>query len=218
MTDTQIAILWDMDGTLLDTTDMHLTSWVNTLAHHGLAINKSDALAHYGKNNRAIILNYFPRATEAFIEDISTEKEKEFCKSVSGNTYLYPGVMHWLEVFRANGYQQSIASSAPMGNIDILLAETNIRHFFNHIASGADIPGKPDPRLFLSVAHHLKISTQACLVIEDAPAGVEAALRAHMHCIAITNSHPADDLNGANLIINAFTPDTLQQAEKLLPH
>lgn len=215
MTKTQYAILWDMDGTLIDTTDMHMESWVIAMARYGKMIQKTETLEHFGKNNRSITPLFFPDASPELISEISEQKEADFRDLVPGNAVVYPGVLEWLKYFQAQGIVQSIASSAPMANIDVLLNETGIRKYFDHIGSGAYIPGKPDPTLFLNVSNALKIPPQSCLVIEDAPAGIEAAIRARMPVVAITNSRPASDLGDADLIIRDFSSATLQQVESM---
>ncbi len=215
MINQQYAILWDMDGTLIDTTDMHMESWVKALARYGKKIQKTETLEHFGKNNRSITPLFFPDASPELVAEISDQKEVDFRDLVPGNTTVYPGVLEWLKYFQSKGIIQSIASSAPMENIDVLLDETGIREYFDYIGSGAYIPGKPDPTLFLNVSDALKISPQNCLVIEDAPAGIMAAMRAKMPCVAITNSRPASDLTEAKLIIREFSPAALQQVETM---
>jgi len=215
MKNTNYAILWDMDGTLIDTTDMHMESWVTALARHGKTIQKQEILKHFGKNNRAVTPLLFPDAAPEVITQIADQKEEVFRDLVPGNAFLYPGVMEWLLFFQSRGYEQCIASSAPMANIDVLLEETGIRPFFKVIGSGATIPGKPDPALFLAVSHQINIPPPHCLVIEDAPAGIEAAKRAKMPCIAITNSRPAKELFDANLVINEFSTTSLVQVATL---
>ena len=216
MTAQQHAILWDMDGTLMDTTEMHMRSWMMTLANHGLRITEADFLGQFGKNNQSNVLHYFPKATPEFIQAISDEKEQVFCDLVPGNTRLYPGVMTWLDYFSQNGYLQCIASSAPMHNIEVLLEEIKIGYHFKHIQPGSEVPGKPDPTIFNLAAQAIGISNKHCLVIEDAPPGVEAAKRAGITCVAITNTHPASVLGDAALIIESYSVATLKQAEQLL--
>lgn len=200
-----------MDGTLIDTTNMHMDSWVTALALYGKSIQKEETLVHFGKNNRSITPLFFPDATPELIAEIADKKEEEFRNLVPGNTKLYPGALEWLSFFKSLGIVQSIASSAPTANIDVLLDETGIRSYFQYIGSGALIPGKPDPTLFLDVSRVLDIPPDRCLVIEDAPAGIEAAARANMPCVAITNSRHEVELQDASLIIHEFSEDALAQ-------
>ncbi|MBI9050066.1 MAG: HAD family phosphatase [Anaerolineaceae bacterium] len=216
MNPSQYAILWDMDGTLIDTTEMHFASWINVFKKYQLELPYSTFLKFFGKNNHAFILHFFPDADEAFIKALSDEKESEFCGIAKNNARLYPGVLQWLQYFQSKGYKQCIASSAPMMNIDVLLETTNIRPFFDYCASGANMPAKPDPALFLSVAKQVGVSVKHCLVIEDAPPGVQGAVNAKMNCLAISNSRAADELHEADFVISAFTDDGLRKAEDML--
>ena len=216
MTTPQHAILWDMDGTLLDTTEMHMRAWMMTLEHQGLHITKEDFMRQFGKNNQSNVLHYLPDATSALIQAISDEKEQIFCDLVPGNTKVYPGVISWLDYFTQKGYMQCIASSAPMHNIEVLLDEIKIGRYFNYIQPGSEVPGKPDPTIFNLAAQHVGIPASRCLVIEDAPPGVQAARQAGIRCVAITNTRNTDELSDADLVIHAFDTPGLHQAEKLL--
>ena len=99
------------------------------------------------------------------------------------------------------GVKQAVASSAPQANIDALLDELGIRSFFQVEASGATLKGKPDPAVFLLAAQLLGVEPAHCLVIEDAVAGVEAARRARMKCIAVETTNPAEKLSGADVVL-----------------
>jgi beta-phosphoglucomutase len=102
---------------------------------------------------------------------------------------------------QAGGARQAIASSAPCENIDALVDELAIRPYFQEIVSGADMPGKPDPAVFLTAARAAGHTACACLVIEDSVAGVTAARRAGMKCLAVTTTNPASRLTQADWIL-----------------
>jgi len=109
-----------------------------------------------------------------------------------------------LRLRKALGMKQAIASSAPPENIDVLVAELEIGRHFDALISGFDIPGKPDPGVFLKSAQALDTETQNCIVIEDAITGVEGARRAGMMCIAVTTTNPADALAGADYVVESL--------------
>ena len=94
-----------------------------------------------------------------------------------------------------------IASSAPPANIDALIDELEIRPYFDVLVSGVDMPGKPDPALFLEVARRIDVPPTRCVVVEDAIAGVEAAKRAGMSCIAVTTTNPEEVLRAADVVV-----------------
>jgi HAD superfamily hydrolase (TIGR01509 family) len=107
----------------------------------------------------------------------------------------------WLERLAAQGVGQAIASSAPPANIDALVDELGLRRYFTALVSGHDLPGKPEPALFLEAARLIGVPLERCVVVEDAPVGVEAARRAGMKCIAVTTTSPAQALQAADVIV-----------------
>ena len=94
-----------------------------------------------------------------------------------------------------------MASSAPAANIDVLVDELGLWPYFQAIVSGALLPSKPDPSVFLQAAAAIEIAPSQCLVFEDAVAGVGAARRAGMRCIAVTTTNPAAALADADLVV-----------------
>jgi HAD superfamily hydrolase (TIGR01509 family) len=156
----------------------------------------------FGMNNRLILTTIFEHdLTEKFIQRVSDHKEELFRQSIKGRAQLLPGVGEWLKFFADKGIKQAVASSAPQANIDALLDELGIRASFQAEAAGATLKGKPDPAVFLLAAKLLNVDPAHCLVIEDAVAGVEAAKRAGMRCIAVQTTNPAAKLARADVVV-----------------
>lgn len=196
------AVLWDMDGVLVDTFDAHYRSWQLTFDELSQPFDLDMFRKTFGMNNRLILTTIFERdLSERFIQRVSDRKETLFRESIKGSAKLLPGVMEWLERFAEMGIKQAVASSAPQANIDALLDELGIRNYFQAEAAGATLKGKPDPAVFLLAAKLLGVEPAHCLVIEDAVAGVEAARRAVMKCVAVLTTNPADKLSGADVIL-----------------
>lgn len=213
------GILWDMDGVLLDTTDAHFESWRQIMAEQNMELDRQYFLGALGMNNIGAIEYLFRRPTQPQeVVEIGKKKEKLFRQILSGRVELLPGVQDWLDFFSANGFLQAVATSAPWENIDALFNETGIRHYFQAIVSAYEMPGKPDPYVFLEAAKRLGFSAAECLVIEDSVAGVEAARRGGMKCLAVETSNPADRLTGANWVLNRLSDEdprlVLAQVEK----
>jgi beta-phosphoglucomutase-like phosphatase (HAD superfamily) len=103
-----------------------------------------------------------------------------------------------------------------MANIDTLVDELGLRPFFDALVSGVDLPGKPEPVLFLKVADMLHVPAERCVVVEDAVAGVEAAKRAGMRCIAVTTTSPASALGAADLVVDRLDDLPIDAFQKLL--
>jgi beta-phosphoglucomutase len=196
------GILWDMDGVLVDTGEEHFIAWSEALAQVGIPFSRELFRAIFGMNNKGSLEYLTGQEQEpAFAAKISDQKEIIFRDLIRGRVRLLPGVLPWLEKLRQDGCLQAIASSAPPANIDALIDELGIREFFQAIVSGFDLPGKPDPAVFLKAAGQLGLEPKSCLVIEDAVAGVHGARRAGMRCIAVTTTNPPHLLSDADLVL-----------------
>lgn len=200
------AILWDMDGVLVDTYEGHYLSWKQSLDEVGQPYEEDTFRRTFGMNNRLIMATVFGRELdEAFIQKVSERKEEIFRRDIKGIVKVLPGVLDWLASFKQMGLKQAVASSAPQANIDALLDELGIRDYFQAEAAGSTLKGKPDPAVFLLAAEKLGVDPVNCLVIEDSIAGVEAAKRAGCQCLAVLTTNQASELTKADLIVKDLT-------------
>lgn len=196
------GVLWDMDGVLVDTGEYHFQAWVAVLSEYGIAFSRSFFQDTFGMNNEGVLTTLMGESlTPELLAEISASKEKAFRDAVWGKVQPLPGVVDWLKHLQGTGYCQGIASSAPRENIDALVDEMRLRSYFKAIISGVDLPGKPEPHIFLKTATHLGVPPEQCIVVEDAVAGVEAAVRAGMKCIAVTTTNPAQALAAADVVV-----------------
>jgi beta-phosphoglucomutase family hydrolase len=200
------AILWDMDGVLVNTGEYHYAAWKKTFDELGIPFSKEQFRTAFGMNNTGILETIcgkkLPPAQE---REISERKETLFREAVKGNAKLLSGVEQALKNLSLWNFKQAIASSAPPQNIEVLVQELQIAKYFDVIVSGHDIPGKPAPAIFLTAAQQLRLKPENCTVIEDSVAGVEAAKNAGMHCIAVTTTNKAEILSKADLILGSLT-------------
>jgi HAD superfamily hydrolase (TIGR01509 family) len=101
-----------------------------------------------------------------------------------------PGALEWLSRLRDGGWKQALASSAPWPNIDAVFEALALGRYLNAVVSADEVGrGKPDPAVFLEAARRLDLPPGRCVVVEDAPAGLEAARRAGMTCVGVLSSH-----------------------------
>ncbi len=196
------GVLWDMDGTLVDTSELHFHSWVETLPRYGISCTQElfDQIFGLGLEDslKAIFGDMY---SVDLLQTVGWEKENSFRQALRGNISLLPGVMKLLGGFRDADTPQAVASSAPPENVDAVLDELKIRAYYQTVVSAKDLPGKPDPRIFLAAAQGLQVSPQECIVIEDSVHGVEAAIRAGMKCIAVTTTNSAENLAMADRVV-----------------
>jgi len=202
------AVIWDLDGVLADTTEAHFRSWVTALAEWEVPLDRPTFDSSFGMNNRdtlTYILGRPPKPEE--LATIAGRKEHLFRLQYQLAPFAVPGTNQLLDALKQAHWLQALASSAPMVNINLIIDMLHIRPWFSVILSGENIPaGKPDPYLFLQAAEALDVSPDRCVVVEDAPAGVEAARRAGMKCIAVTSTRPKQELAQADLVV-----DTLEE-------
>ena len=201
-----IGILWDMDGTVIDSKECHYLTWRDTLRKYGFDLDRNLFDAQFGRNNQATIPIYLGfEPDEELAERLVEEKERLFRQIAQQQTTLIPGVKDWLKQAKAFHIPQAIASSASQENIKVVIASFGLSPFFDALISGEFLPAKPEPDVFLQAARALNRHPQDCLVIEDSPPGLQAAKNAGMHCVAVSTSHPRAELTQADLVVNDFS-------------
>jgi beta-phosphoglucomutase len=192
------AVLWDMDGTLIDSEELHWISWRDTMANEGITITREEFLASFGQRNDSIIPRWLgAAATPERIERISEAKEELYRQMVRRDGVSpEPGVTTWLRRLHNEGWQQAIASAAPRANIDAILEALSATQVFQGIVSAEDVHrGKPDPEVFLVAASRVGVPPDRCIVVEDAVPGVQGARSAGMKSIGVSHNGkqlPAD--------------------------
>lgn len=212
------AVIWDMDGVLADTAPFHLSAWQQVLQERGVKFTKEDFRHSFGQRNDAIIRKTLGKETsQEEIDAISGKKEASFRHRIRRNLKPLPGVIKLITSIEGHGFKMALASSAPIENIQLLSTGLGIENRFQAIISDKDVTqGKPSPQGFLLAAQRLGVEPRNCVVIEDAVAGVAAAKRAGMHCLAITNTHPRESLAGADLIVDTLEGVSINDIEGLL--
>ena len=183
------AVLWDLDGTLVDSEDYHWQSWRDALEPEGLAITYEQFLASFGKKNDPIMREWLGAGyTAERAMRLADAKEADYRRLVGahGLTAL-PGAREWLTALHAAGWKQAIVTSAPLANAEIMLRALDMTPLFEAIVTAEDVShGKPDPEVFLAAAARLGVPPARCIVVEDAAAGVEGARRAGMKSVGVS--------------------------------
>ena len=198
------AVLWDVDGTLVDSLEYHWLSWQAALDREGYALTRERFLSTFGRRNDEILRVYFgDDITPERILRISLDKEEQYRAMVRARGIEpLPGVRRWLKQLRADGWRQAVASSAPPANLEVILAALAVNDCFDAIVSAEEVErGKPDPQLFLTAAAKVQTPPARCVVVEDAPAGTEAARRAGMRAIGVLTTH---DRLEADLVVRSL--------------
>ena len=211
------GVIWDLDGVLVDTGEFHFQSWLKTLAQYQIPFDRDFFRKTFGMNNTGVLTTLLGHSPDPqILSAIGDEKERLFRELIHGQVQPMSGVRTWLDCFAGKSYPQAIGSSAPKPNIDALVDELGIRSYFKAIVSGADMPGKPDPAVFLEAARLIGIPAEKSLVIEDSVAGVAAARRAGMKCVAVLTSHSRDALKNAHLVVERLDKLSLDDVQRLM--
>jgi beta-phosphoglucomutase len=201
-----------MDGTLVDTAELHFAAWEAVCRELGRPFSRADFAATFGRRNPEIINWLFGegRFDERRIAEIGDHKEELYREAARRQGVVpLPGVMHLLEGLRRAGFRQAVGSSAPRANLDLILDMTSLAPFFASVVSMEDTQrGKPDPQVFLVAAERLSVPPSSSVVFEDAVAGVEAAKAGGMKCVAVNfvGHHPEEKLRGAgaNIVVGSL--------------
>jgi beta-phosphoglucomutase len=196
-----IGVIWDVDGTLVDTAELHFDAWVKLAKELNRPFTREDFAATFGRRNPEIIRYLFgEKYTDQEIAALGDRKENYYRAQAEKGVDLLPGVRALLEGLAQLGVKQGIGSSAPRANLELILQLTKSAQFFQAIVAMEDTTkGKPDPQVFLIAASKLGIPPERCVVFEDAVAGVQAAKAGKMKCVAVgfVGHHPVEKLRSA---------------------
>lgn len=191
-TDAPGGVLWDLDGTLIDSAAHHWVAWRDTLAAEGRPVQPGDFADTFGKRNDEILHQLFgPELDAGWIERVSETKERAYRLLLrEQGLEAAPGAFEWLARLHEAGWRQALASSAPRPNIDAVFEALALGRLLDAVVSADEVGrGKPDPAIFLEAARRLELPPARCVVVEDAPAGLEAARRAGMASIGVLSTH-----------------------------
>lgn len=184
-------MLWDLDGTLVDSADYHWRAWREVMRGEGVELTYEQFLESFGQKNDRILTAWLGSDVRAeTIRRVGDDKEARYRQfAVAEGLVPLPGAAEWVERLHVAGWRQAIASSAPGENVRVMLRVLDLERCFDAIVSAEDVTaGKPDPQVFLAAAAKLQVPPNACVVVEDAAAGIEAATRAGMKCVGVSRT------------------------------
>ena len=208
------AVLWDLDGTLADTEEYHWLAWQEVMQQRGLPVTHEQFLKTFGQRNRTVLAAWLgPDTPLDRIDAVGDAKEAVFREIVivQGLTAL-PGGVAWTGRLRRRGWRQAIATSAPLANAKTMLEALGIADDFDAVVSSEDVSvGKPDPEVFEKAALRVDVPPARCIVVEDAPAGVEAARRAGMTSIGVRAAGDPLDATLFTRSLATLEPDTFDR-------
>jgi len=197
------ALIFDLNGTMIDDMNYHIDAWHVILNNLGAGLSRDKVKEEcYGKNNEMLERIFPSRFSLEEMNTMSLKKELAYQQSFKPKLKLLDGLNEFLEYAHKKSIKMAIASAAIQSNVDFVLDGTNIRNYFSAIITAENVKvSKPDPTCFLKAAEDLTVDPADCLVFEDTPKGVEAALNAGMKALVITTIHePAEFEQYSNVI------------------
>ncbi|HZX19864.1 MAG TPA: HAD family phosphatase [archaeon] len=208
------AVIFDMDGVIVDTMNMHWSASSEIFSREGLSVPKKEMKKFDTMRTNDAFKLFFPAKSDKEIDRLVSEKYSLLEKKVSGIKPI-PGFLEFF--FKIKGkYPIALVSSSRTGFIEFILNEIGERNSFNAIFGAESVSkGKPDPEGYLKAAKSLGFKPAECLVIEDSIFGIKSAKKAGCKCIAVTNTYDRNFLLDADLIVDSLKELSIKKVEAL---
>ncbi|MCC3153164.1 HAD family phosphatase [Hymenobacter sp. BT770] len=204
------AFIFDLNGTMIHDMEYHTRAWQYLFNNDlGGQFTWDEVKPQmYGKNQEVLVRMFGPdRFSAAEMDRLSLEKERRYQQEFLPHLQLLPGLPEFLESAHQRGIPMAIGSAAIPFNIDFVLDNLNIRHYFQTIVSADDVVlSKPNPETFLKAAAQLGVEPAGCIVFEDVPKGAEAAHNAGMQAVVLTTTHEEAEFAHLPNVLH-FAPD-----------
>ena len=216
----EYAVLWDVDGVIIDSGEQHRESWQVLAQENGLNYSDERFWASFGRRNADVIPYLFGiTPPEDELARLADRKEEIYRQLLASEAQPLPGARELMEALHRAGYHQALGSSAPTANINLVVKLLDLGRFLDGSVSGEEVTrGKPAPDIYLAAAARAGVISTHCLVIEDAVAGIEAAHAASMPALAVRRAGVADPpgLRQADFIATSLTEVDVPLVDRLL--
>lgn len=213
------ALIFDMDGTIVDNMAYHTASWAEFFRRRGRDFDEYEFFLNTAGRQGHEIMREYIRADMSDVEcaALNAEKEGIYRELYRPHRKTVAGFDALIASAKAAGMALAVATAAPVENIVFTLDELDIRRHFNAVVGAADVKrGKPEPDVFLKAAEACGVAPENCIVFEDAPLGVEAARRAGMAAVALTTTLPAQAFAGFDNLVATVTDFTVIELGAIL--
>jgi beta-phosphoglucomutase len=212
------ALIFDMDGVIVDSNPFHKIALQQFCAQHGHQLTDRQLREKiYGRTNKEWIVNLFGNLPEKQIHEFAEEKEALYRELFKNDIQPVKGLIPFLDLLNLHEIPRAIGTSAPQSNVVFTLTKTNTEKYFSTILNDTFVThSKPHPEIYIKCAQALGLPNSQCIVIEDSLSGVEAGKAAGSKVIGITTTHTREELSHTDLIIDDFAALTLDALEKLI--
>jgi len=214
------AVLFDVDGVLVDSFQAHFRSWFILAEENGFSFTREDFTATFGRTSRDIIAALWPvdHLDAEQIRSLDDRKEALFRGLVAADFPSMDGAAELIDALLAAGFLLAVGSSGPPENINLVLERLGRAEAFGAVVTGMDVTaGKPDPQVYLLAAERLNVEPSCCAVVEDAPAGIAAARAANMASVGLASTgRTIQELRQADLVVRSLRELTPQVIHELI--
>ena len=201
------AVIFDLDGTLIDNNAFHLKTWKKYLEDSGKTMSEEEFNLHLNGRTNADAIKYIygKDISEEEVEKHTSDKEMLYRKIYEPFIKPVPGLIPLLETLAGMNIPMAIATSGVQPNIDFFFENIPVKKYFQTVVNSSHITrGKPDPEIYLKTASILKVNPVNCLVFEDAVVGLQSAHSAGMKVVTLTTTQTKEELANADLVIKDF--------------
>jgi len=206
-----LALIFDMDGVVIDSNPLHRESWTEFNRRHGLETTEEMLARMYGRRNDEIVRDFFGDSLS--LDEVlarGAAKEELYRRMLQDRLEesLTPGLRAFLNAYA--GAPKALATNAEPANVNFLLDRAQLRPYFCIVVSGDQVHNpKPHPEIYLKAADMLGVPAPNCIVFEDSYVGVEAALAAGMRVVGVCTTH--EDLLGTGITVHNFVGGSLHE-------
>ncbi|MGE5325779.1 MAG: HAD family hydrolase [Deltaproteobacteria bacterium] len=214
------AVIFDMDGVMIDSNPFHLRKWIDLLELHGIPFNRRTLPKQlFGMRNDAALRFFFGRINKRRRHELSEDLEATFRRAFKPHARPLPGLMKLIGEFKRAGIPMAVASSAMVKNIEFVVDVLKLRRYFACLVSGDHVTHpKPHPEIYLKAARKLRVPPEECVAFEDSFVGIEAAKRAGMVCIGVGSTFSLSELRRetpADLVVKEFKDISVEKLHRI---
>jgi beta-phosphoglucomutase family hydrolase len=215
------AVIFDMDGVLVDTNPHHKTAWREYYQRFSKELSDDEFIRYVsGKHNAAIVAHLLDNQSlsESEVKRISAEKEALFRELYQHHMAPVSGLIDFLEALKAAGIRMAVATSAPVENLDFVVDTLNIRSYFDVLLNESMVNHpKPDPEIYELAMKQLDVSPDESVIFEDSTTGIQAAKASGAYVVGVTTTQSEDELLPfVDETINDFTDMTADRLQRLI--
>ena len=218
----RFGVIFDIDGVLLDSYKMHYECWRTIAEKHSIYVSEKEFDSLFGRRGSEIVREIWGKDLPGEqVVAIHRQKQAQYRENLQRNFPEMDGAIQLIDALAAEGFILGIGSSAPPENVEMSLNGLGRAKSFKAVVTGSDVTrGKPEPQVFLLAAQRMGLKPADCAVIEDAVAGITAALAGGMTAIALAGTAPAESLTMADLVVTSLRQLTPKQISELIliPH